>query len=102
MPLITVGSKRLHYADWRQEGDKEERETFVCTHGLGSSQNYYAAVAQALVKDGFRCIAYDTTGAGRSPYTFDEQSVESMSQDVINLMDTLGISKAVHVVCNAI
>ncbi|KAF2102187.1 alpha/beta-hydrolase [Rhizodiscina lignyota] len=94
MPLITVNEKRIHYADWKPDGDA--RETFVFTHGLGSSQNFYAAVAPILVKDGFRCIAYDTTGSARSPYTQVEQSVESLAEDVIALMDALGVSKAVH------
>ena len=97
MPLIRVNGKHLHYGDWKP-ADDNVRETFVFTHGLGSSQNYYAAVVQPLIKDGFRCVAYDTTGAGRSPYTQIEQSVSSMADDVIGLMDALGVSKAVHVV----
>lgn len=66
-------------------------------HGLGSSQNYYHAVAQGLVASGFRCIIFDNTGAGRSPYTYVEQSVQTLGDDVIGILDALEIPKAIVV-----
>jgi pimeloyl-ACP methyl ester carboxylesterase len=66
-------------------------------HGLGSSQNYYSAVAQSLVASGFRCITFDNTGAGRSTYTFVEQSIETLAEDVIGILDALDVKKAVFV-----
>lgn len=66
-------------------------------HGLGSSQNYYYAVCQQLVASGFRCITFDNTGAGRSPYTYVEQSVESLGDDVVGILDAVGVDKAVFV-----
>lgn len=96
MPHILVNNKRIHYTDYKPEG--EARETFIFTHGLGSSQNYYGAVVPHFTKNGFRCITYDNTGAGRSPVTFVEQNVPSISEDVIALLDALGVDKAVHVV----
>jgi pimeloyl-ACP methyl ester carboxylesterase len=66
-------------------------------HGLGSSQDYYHAVTQGLLTKGFRCIIFDNTGAGRSPYTFVEQSIQSLADDIIGIMDTLEVSKAVVV-----
>ncbi|KAH7081576.1 Alpha/Beta hydrolase protein [Paraphoma chrysanthemicola] len=95
MPFLQVGYKRIHYADLKPEGNV--RETFICMHGLGSSQDYYHATAQSLVAKGFRCIIFDNTGAGRSPYTFVEQSVQSLSDDIIGILDVLGIPKAVVV-----
>jgi pimeloyl-ACP methyl ester carboxylesterase len=93
MPFLQVGYKRIHYADSKPEGTV--RETFILMHGLGSSQNYYYAVAQELLAKGFRCIIFDTTGAGRSPYTFIEQSIQTLSDDVIGILDALDVSKAV-------
>ncbi|RMZ73718.1 Alpha Beta hydrolase [Pyrenophora seminiperda CCB06] len=78
-------------------GDGKGGETFVFMHGLGSSQNYYHGVTQVLVASGFRCITFDNTGAGRSPYTFVEQSIESMGNDVIGILDALKVEKAVFV-----
>ncbi|EDU41508.1 MhpC hydrolase or acyltransferase alpha beta hydrolase superfamily [Pyrenophora tritici-repentis] len=96
MPFIRLGYKRIHYTDSKPR-DGKERETFVFMHGLGSSQNYYHGVTQVLVASGFRCITFDNTGAGRSPYTFVEQSIESMSNDVIGILDALEVEKAVFV-----
>ena len=96
MPFLRLGYKRIHYTDLKPQ-DGKGRETFVFMHGLGSSQNYYHGVAQVLVASGFRCITFDNTGAGRSPYTFVEQSVESMGNDVIGILDALEVEKAVFV-----
>lgn len=96
MPFLQVGYKRIHYADLKPEG-KKVQETFIMMHGLGSSQNYYHAVAQGLVAGGFRCIIFDNTGAGRSPYTYVEQSVQTLGDDVIGVLDALEIPKAIVV-----
>jgi|TARA_R110002003_G_scaffold104_55_gene8696 pimeloyl-ACP methyl ester carboxylesterase len=95
MPFLRVGYKRLHYADLKPEGSV--RETFIFMHGLGSSQDYYHAVTQVLVAKGFRCIIFDNTGAGRSPYTFVEQSIQSLADDMIGILDALEVAKAVVV-----
>ncbi|OAL51968.1 alpha/beta-hydrolase [Pyrenochaeta sp. DS3sAY3a] len=95
MPFLQLGYKRIHYADLKPDGDV--RETFIFMHGLGSSQDYYHAVTQGLLAHGFRCIIFDNTGAGRSPYTFVEQSVETLGNDIIGILDALEVSKAVLV-----
>jgi pimeloyl-ACP methyl ester carboxylesterase len=95
MPFLQIGYKRIHYADLRPEGSI--RETFIFAHGLGSSQDYYYALTQGLLAKGFRCILFDNTGAGRSPYTFVEQSIQSLADDVIAILDALEVSKAVFV-----
>ena len=69
----------------------------MLVHGLGSSQNYYASVIPALNAQKIRCIALDTTGQDRSPYTGVEQSVHSLATDIIDAMDALGVQKAVVV-----
>jgi pimeloyl-ACP methyl ester carboxylesterase len=95
MPFLQLGYKRIHYADLKPEGSV--REIFIFMHGLGSTQDYYHALTPGLVAKGFRCIIFDNTGAGRSPYTFVEQSIQSLADDVIGLLDALGVSKAVFV-----
>lgn len=95
MPFLQIGYKKIHYSDLKPDG--HARETFILVHGLGSTQDYYYAVAQGLVSKGFRCIIFDNTGAGRSPYTFVEQSVQTLADDVIGILDALGVDKAVVV-----
>lgn len=96
MPLLHVGYKRFHYTDLKPQ-DGKTRETLIFMHGLGSSQNYYQPVTQSLVANGFRCITFDNTGAGRSTYTFVEQSIETLGEDVIGILDALNVDKAVFV-----
>ncbi|KAG9186029.1 hypothetical protein G6011_02585 [Alternaria panax] len=96
MPFLEIGYKRIHYADLKPQ-DGSIRETFIFMHGLGSSQNYYAAVTPRLVNSGFRCITFDNTGAGRSTYTFIEQSIETLAEDVVGVLDALSVEKAVFV-----
>ncbi|PSN64653.1 alpha/beta-hydrolase [Corynespora cassiicola Philippines] len=95
MPFLQIGPKKIHYTDLKPA--KDERETFILMHGLGSSQDYYHAVALGLQAHNFRCITFDTTGAGRSPYTQTEQSIESLGNDIIAILDALEVSKAVVV-----
>jgi pimeloyl-ACP methyl ester carboxylesterase len=96
MPFLHLGYKKIHYTDHKPE-KHAVRETFIFMHGLGSSQNYYEAIATGLVSHRFRCIIFDTTGSGRSPYTQIEQSIESLSDDVIGILDALEVSKAIVV-----
>jgi pimeloyl-ACP methyl ester carboxylesterase len=96
MPFVQIGYKKIHYTDLKPKGD-EARETFICTHGIGSSQDYYHAVALGLQAHNFRVITFDTTGAGRSPYTQVEQSIPSLADDIIALLDALDVSKAIVV-----
>ena len=60
-------------------------------HGLGSSQNYYLPLVSDFIKESFRCIVFDNTGAGRSSYTHVEQSIATLSQDVISILDALEV-----------
>jgi pimeloyl-ACP methyl ester carboxylesterase len=94
MPFLHIGNKKIHYADLKPEGN-DVRETFIFMHGLGSSQNYYYAVVGRLRVSGFRCIIFDNTGAGRSPYTGSESSIQSLGDDVIGILDALKVPKAV-------
>ena len=97
MPFLRIGYKRLNYTDVKPSESSPIRETLILHHGLGSSQDYYGAVIPALVAHGYRCIAFDATGAGRSPYTQVEQSVESLAGDVLGVLDGLMVEKAVVV-----
>lgn len=96
MPLITIGYKRLHYTDYPAASD-DTKGTIVCHHGLGSSQNFYTPIVPRLTQAGFRVITFDATGAGRSSYTQIEQSVSSLADDVLGLVDALSVKGKVIV-----
>lgn len=70
-------------------------EAIIFMHGLGSNLDYWGAcIDLANLKAKYRVIAYDWDGHGRSPLNEDNLSMESLSEDVISLMDTLEIEKA--------
>ncbi|KAK8152132.1 3-oxoadipate enol-lactone hydrolase [Phyllosticta citrichinensis] len=95
MPWLAVGYKRLHYTDFAPTDSSHPRETFILHHGLGSSQNFYVPIVPALTAAGFRVVAFDTTGAARSPYTQVEQSIDTLAADVLGILDHLSIPRAV-------
>lgn len=63
----------------------------VFLHGLGSSQNFYYSIAKKL-SSAHTCIVLDNNGAGRTPLSGPDISIESMGQDVFNLLLELELS----------
>lgn len=96
MPYINVNQKRLNYFDSHPDGPPAGGLTYIFIHGLGSSQNYYFGIIPHLTPN-HRCIAIDTYGSGRSSYTGLEQSIDTIAQDVVKVMDGLKVPKAVLV-----
>ncbi|KAJ5327072.1 Alpha/beta hydrolase fold-1 [Penicillium brevicompactum] len=97
MPFVQANSHRLNYADSHPGGAPTSTGlTFVFIHGLGSSQNYYYPVIPHLTES-HRCVTIDTYGAARSEYTNATITIPSIAEDVIGVLDTLQIPKAVAV-----
>lgn len=96
MPYIDVNKKRLNYSDSHPNGPPAGGLTYIFIHGLGSSQNYYGGVIPHLTSN-HRCIAIDTYGSGRSAFTGLDQSIDTIADDAVKVMDGLKVSKAVLV-----
>jgi pimeloyl-ACP methyl ester carboxylesterase len=88
MPLVHLpNGKSLHYRlEWINHESHLAPMVFI--HGLGSSQNYYGAVCESLKKSSLH-IRFDIPGSGRSPVPPAPQTLESLSDDVISLLDLL-------------
>jgi len=98
MPYLTLGSKRIHYTSFTPPpSDTPPKHTFLFHHGLGSSQNFFAPVIPALLAHNIQCIAFDTSGAGRSPPTGAPQSVATLAADALAVLDALAVPQAVVV-----
>jgi pimeloyl-ACP methyl ester carboxylesterase len=96
MPLIKLGNgKQVHIRDVSAEKDTE-KTPIVFIHGLGSSQNFYGSLIPALSKER-RCVCLDTPGSARSPIPKGDQSVQSISKDIVVLLDELKLEKVVLV-----
>ncbi len=66
----------------------------ILSSGLGGSASYWAPNIPALAEH-FRVIAYDHRGTGRSDRTLpDTVTVEDFADDILMLMDALGLERA--------
>lgn len=95
MPHASVNGHQLHYFDSHALNQAPSSPLpIVMVHGLGSSQNYWMPVISQLAST-YRCIALDSYGAGRSKSNGEKVTLEGLAEDVIGLMDSLSIQKAI-------
>lgn len=74
----------------------EDAPVVVLSNSLGSTHRMWDAQADALAEH-FRVVRYDTRGHGGSPVPDGPYSIDDLADDVVALLDTLGVEKA-HVV----
>lgn len=86
----------LEYIDLPPLG--ESRGVFVLLHGFPQTAYQFRYVMRPIAASGYRVIAPNYRGAGRSskPATGFTKSI--MAEDIVHLLDHLGITTKVHVV----
>lgn len=90
MPVINLPNVRLHVQELNPEG----QETIVMVHGMFSNLAvYYFNIAPMLAKH-FRVVLFDMKGHGMSEKVQTGYDLTSMTNDLHDLMDELGIEKA--------
>lgn len=90
MPKVSIGDAEIYYEETGR-GDP-----VLLVPGL-SGQGAFWAPQVAYLKRDFRVIVHDHRGAGQSTHSRIKYSVEQMADDVVRLMDGLGI-EAAHLV----
>lgn len=65
----------------------------VLSNSLGSTHTMWDAQADALAGH-FRVVRYDTRGHGESPVPTGPYDIDDLADDVVTLLDTLGVEKA--------
>lgn len=96
LPPGTVGrhaeidGARIWYAEW---GTPSQAPPVLLLHGGFGNSSYFGYLIPDLVRHGYRVIAMDSRGHGRSTRSDDPMSYHLMAQDVIGLLDHLGIAK---------
>ncbi|PKB79326.1 MAG: hypothetical protein BZY88_13895 [SAR202 cluster bacterium Io17-Chloro-G9] len=83
-----IGGLNVRYLDWGGEGP-----SIMALHGLASSAHWYDIVAQKL-RDHGRIIAPDQRGHGQTTQAATGYDWQTLSSDIVGLMDHLGIEKA--------
>jgi non-heme chloroperoxidase len=91
--ITTQGGIRLYYKDW---GPKTA-QPIVFSHGWPLSADDWDAQMMFFLNHGFRVIAHDRRGHGRSTQTSDGHDMDHYADDLADLTAHLNLKNAVHV-----
>ncbi|WP_438039832.1 alpha/beta fold hydrolase [Sorangium sp. So ce128] len=92
MPIFkTKEGVELFYKDWGSG------QPLVFHHGWPLSADDWDAQLMFFLAKGFRVIAHDRRGHGRSSQTFDGNEMDTYASDVSQLTAHLGLKGAVHI-----
>lgn len=87
----TRDGTKIFYKDWGAG------QPVVFSHGWPLSADAWDAQMQFLASNGFRVIAHDRRGHGRSDQTWDGNNMDQYVADYAELLDHLDVRKAVLV-----
>jgi aminoacrylate hydrolase len=90
MATVSIGDAELYYEDTGQG------EPLLLVPGLSGRGSFWVNQVAAFAPD-FRVVVHDHRGTARSTHSRIRYSVEQMADDVLRLMDALGI-EAAHLV----
>lgn len=94
MPYITVqDGTKIYYKDW---GNKEA-QPIVFSHGWPLSSDDWENQMFFFASHGFRVIAHDRRGHGRSDQPWDGNNMDTYADDVAELFNHLDVRNAVMV-----
>ncbi|MBV9928036.1 MAG: alpha/beta hydrolase [Acidobacteria bacterium] len=96
MPYVTVGRENSHdiniyYKDWG------EGQPVVFSHGWPLSADAWEDQMLFLSRRGYRCIAHDRRGHGRSTQTWGGNDIDTYADDLATLVEVLDLRDAIHV-----
>jgi len=92
MGTITVkGGTTIYFKDWGRG------QPIVFSHGWPLSADAWDAQMIFLANRGFRCIAHDRRGHGRSSQPWDGNDMDTYADDLAQLVERLDLGNVVHV-----
>jgi non-heme chloroperoxidase len=92
MPIFkTRDHTEIYYKDWG------EGQPIVFSHGWPLSSDAWEDQMFFLSSHGYRCIAHDRRGHGRSSQPFDGNDMDTYVDDLAQLVEKLDIRGAIHV-----
>lgn len=94
MELATMSDgTRIAFKDW---GPRDGRP-IVFSHGWPLSADAWDDQMMFFADKGFRCIAHDRRGHGRSSQPWNGNEMDTYADDLATLVRTLGLGKAIHI-----
>ena len=96
MPYITIGKENsgnidLYYKDWGSG------QPVVFSHGWPLSADAWEDQMVFLAAHGYRCIAHDRRGHGRSSQSWHGNDMDTYADDLAKLVEALDLQNAIHV-----
>jgi non-heme chloroperoxidase len=96
MPYVTVGKENskdieIYYNDWGSG------QPVVLSHGWPLSADAWEDQMFYLASRGYRCIAHDRRGHGRSSQPWSGNEMDSYADDLAKLVEALDLKDAIHV-----
>ena len=96
MSYITVGKENsgntdLYYKDWGSG------QPVVFSHGWPLSADAWEDQMFFLASRGYRCIAHDRRGHGRSSQPWNGNDMDTYADDLAKLVEALDLKNAIHV-----
>jgi non-heme chloroperoxidase len=90
MPLITTtDGSEIYYKDWG------EGQPVVLSHGWPLNSDSWEAQMLFLASHGYRCVAHDRRGHGRSSQPWDGNEMDTYADDLAELIEALNLRDAV-------
>jgi non-heme chloroperoxidase len=89
--VTTKDGTKIYYKDWGSG------PPVVFSHGWPLSSDAFEDQMFFLASKGYRCIAHDRRGHGRSSQPWDGNDMDHYADDLATLVEALDLQKAVHV-----
>lgn len=96
MTYVTVGKEnsndiKLHYKDWGSG------QPIVFSHGWPLSADAWEDQMLFLASRGYRCIAHDRRGHGRSSQPWTGNDMDTYADDLSKLVEALELKNVIHI-----
>ena len=89
--ITTKDGTQIYYKDWGNG------QPVVFSHGWPLSADAWEDQMIFLAHAGYRCIAHDRRGHGRSSQPWDGNEMDTYADDLAALVETLDLKNAIHV-----